>query len=113
MHPHKRSNSAHEIKVDSSRKPNAYTGNREISSQAPFHHRQPSPIHIYIQYNMYIYIYIFSIIIMLRRVVNYFSNIADSATVDSPFQFMLDIERGIESIDLIASMLACILKQIL
>src|SRR6218665_1558620 len=43
MHPHKRSNSAHEIKVDSSRKPNAYTGNREISSQAPFHHRQPSP----------------------------------------------------------------------
>src|SRR6218665_55808 len=41
MHPHKRSNSAHEIKVDSSKKPNAYTGNREISSQAPFHHRQP------------------------------------------------------------------------
>src|SRR6218665_904102 len=43
IHPHKRSNSAHEIKIDSSRKPYAYTGNREISSQAPFHHRQPSP----------------------------------------------------------------------
>src|SRR6218665_2385314 len=42
MHPHKRSNSAHQVKVDSSRKPNAYTGNREIAYQAPFHHRQPS-----------------------------------------------------------------------